>query len=194
MNVSITKAAQLSGVSRTTLYTDMNSGKLTFQIKGKNKKTIDVSELERVYGSLSIVDTPKVPNGVKTEQSNFTNKEQPLTELVVLRERISLFEKHSQQMTEQYESRIENLEGSLSKAQDGYNNVTKLLEDKNQEKGSGAGEWEKSLKALENRLANQEKVSKETAEKEQKIIRQNRALKKALDEERNKSFFKKLFG
>ena len=193
MNVSITKAAQLSGVSRTTLYTDMNSGKLTFQIKGKNKKTIDVSELERVYGSLNIVDTPKVTNNVKAAQSNFTNTEQPLTELAVLRERISLFEKHSEQMTEQYESRIENLEGSLSKAQDGYNNVTKLLEDKSSQ-DSGAGEWGKSLKALENRISNQEKTAKETAEKEQKIIRQNRALKKALDEERNKSFFKKLFG
>lgn len=193
MKVSITKAAQLSGVSRTTLYTDMNSGKLTFHVEGKNKKTVDVSELERVYGSLNVVDDPKVSRDVQTEQSSLTPSNQPLTELAVLRERIALSEKHAEQMKEQYESRIESLEGSLSKAQDGYNSVTKLLED-NTSQSDKSNEWEKAMKGIESRIANQEKEAKEDKERAQKILRQNQALKKALDAEKNKSFFQKLFG
>ena len=53
-NVSITKASKLTGISRTTLYTDMNSGKLSFKPEGKNRRTVNVAELERVYGSLKI--------------------------------------------------------------------------------------------------------------------------------------------
>ena len=191
MKVSITKAAQLSGVSRTTLYTDMNSGKVTFHIEGKNKKTIDVSELERVYGSLNIVDGPKVSNDVKAEQPNLTNSNQPLTELAVLRERAALSEKHKEEMKAQYEARIESLEESLSKAQDGYNSVTKLLEHK---ESDGEGNWEKAMKGIEARVANQENEAKEEKQRAQKILRQNHALKKALDAEKNKSFFQKLFG
>ena len=61
--------------------------------------------------------------------------------------------------------------------------ITLLLDNRN----SGAGEWEKSFKALEERLANQEKAEKE-------FERQNKRLKKALQEERKKGFFQKLFG
>ncbi len=190
MKVSITKAAKLSGVSRTTLYTDMNSGKLSFHSEGKNRRTIDVAELERAYGDLNINNTEQVSSSVKTEQTSLT-KDAPLTELAVLRERVEMLETHSRREREQYEGRIESLDSALSKAQDGYNSITRLLENQSE---SGAGEWEKAMKALEARLANQEKAEKAREQREEKILRQNKALRNALQEERSRGFFKKLFG
>ncbi|MCP4306942.1 MAG: hypothetical protein GY788_19100, partial [bacterium] len=49
-------------------------------------------------------------------------------------------------------------------------------------------------KALEARLANQEKAEKDREEREEKILRQNKLLRNALKEERSRGFFKKLFG
>ncbi len=192
MKVSITKAASLSGVSRTTLYTDMNSGKLSYHLEGKNRRKIDVAELERVYGDLKINETKKVSSSVKTEQTSLT-KDAPLTELAVLRERVEMLENHSRREREQYEGRIESLDNALSKAQDGQNRLTLLLEDQ-RSKESGAGAWEKSIKALEARLANQERAEKKRDEREEKVLRQNQALRKALKAEREKGFLKKFFG
>ncbi len=61
-------------------------------------------------------------------------------------------------------------------------------------KESGAGAWEKSIKALEARLANQERAEKKREEREEKVLRQNQALRKALKAEREKGFLKKFFG
>lgn len=62
--VSISEAARLVNVSRPTLYKMLNTGKLTYTsvVKhGKQVKTIDTSELMRVFGSLDGVnrDTAK---------------------------------------------------------------------------------------------------------------------------------------
>jgi chromosome segregation ATPase len=193
MKVSITKAAELSGVSRTTLYTDMNSGKLTYHSEGKNKKTIDIAELERVYGQLNTPKEEKVQSSVKSEQKDLTTDSAPLTELAVLREKLSMLETHTKDIKDQYESRIESLEKSLEKAQDGYNSMTKLLEDKSN-KENKEDKWQSSIQALESRIANQETKAEEEKERAQKILRQNQALKKQLEEEKNKSFWAKLFG
>jgi hypothetical protein len=181
-NVSITKAAKLSGVSRTTLYTDMDSGKVSYDITGKNRRTINVAELERVYGSLNIEGSEKVSSSVKSEQNNLTNEHIPLVELAVLREKVQNYENLQQKQ----EEAIEFLQSSLEKSQ---TNSQRLLEDK-----TNSNSWQKSFKALEQRIANQEKVAKEKAEREEKILRQNKVLKKKLEEEKNKIFFQKLFG
>ncbi|WP_337226496.1 MULTISPECIES: helix-turn-helix domain-containing protein [Enterobacteriaceae] len=56
--VSISEAARLSSVSRPTIYKMIKSGQLTYSsvVKhGKSVKTIDTSELLRVFGSLESV-------------------------------------------------------------------------------------------------------------------------------------------
>ena len=58
--VSISEAARLVNVSRPTLYKMLNTGKLTYisVVKhGKQVKTIDTSELLRVFGSLDGVNS-----------------------------------------------------------------------------------------------------------------------------------------
>lgn len=57
MNVRPSKAAQLAGVARSTIYKDIEDGKLSAALDGKGRKVIDVAELERVYGALSPDDT-----------------------------------------------------------------------------------------------------------------------------------------
>lgn len=192
-DVSVTKAAELSGVSRTTLYNDMDSGKLSFTPKGKNGRVINVAELERVYGSLSFGDKSEVSRTVKSEQNDFTVPENQLIELIKLREKLSGLEA----LTDQQQDEIENLRKSLDKAQDSHQ---RLLEDKREDKEK-TDSWKKSFDALEHRIANQEKVAKEREEREQKLLDENRRIKQAytkqkklLEEEQGKSFWKKLFG
>ncbi|WP_225760294.1 helix-turn-helix domain-containing protein [Leclercia sp. Marseille-Q4284] len=60
--VSISEAARLSRVSRPTIYKMLKSGELTYTsvVKhGKSVKTIDTSELLRVFGALEVVNVSK---------------------------------------------------------------------------------------------------------------------------------------
>lgn len=70
--------------------------------------------------------------------------------------------------------------------------ITLLLENgsKNQ---SSDDYWRKALEALETRVDNQEKTAQEHKERENRVLRQNRSLKKALEEEKGRGFFNRLF-
>ncbi len=91
------------------------------------------------------------------------------------------------------EEQIDYLRTKLDDANIETRKLTALITDQNK-KESGVGDWEKSIKALEARLANQEKAEKEREEREEKILRQNKILRKALKEEQSRGLFKKLFG
>ncbi len=192
MLVTMKVAEQLVPVSRTTLYNDKKAGAFSTEKNAKGRTVVDTAELHRVYGELN---TPENESR-KTQSDNISNESRqndaPSTaEISALREQILLLEKTNHREREILESQIEHLKETLAKAQEGHNKVTMLLE---HHQKAGAGEMEKSLKALEERLLNQEKAEQARQVREQKILRQNQALKKALQEEKNKGFFKKLFG
>ena len=195
MKVSITKAAELAGVSRTTLYNDMNSGKVTFVSSGKNKKVIDVSELERVYGSIKINSGQESSTNVKTEQ-NFTQKKEEgasaLIELAVLRDKVDTLEAERKREREQFEDRIEQLQETLNKTQDNQSKTTLLLEHYTKE-GKG-NEWEQAMKTLEERISNNEETVKLEKEKAQKAEEEKKKLEEALEFEKSKSFIHRLLG
>ena len=202
MKISMEQAAYIIGKTKKTIYNHKDRSKFSYEQDDEGRTVIDISELMRVYGS-----TPAITKRIEELQSgeessegvitqNYTEKKKPQKTNDNIEDKILIIKLESELEKEKalknkVEDDVEYFKTALEKAQETAQKVTMLLENK---KDSGAGEWEKSLKALENRISNQEKTAKETAEKEQKIIRQNRALKKALDEERNKSFFKKLFG
>ena len=193
MEVTMKEAEALAPVSKSTLYNDRKSGKLSVKKNSKGRTVIDIAELQRVYGDLSKV--PENSNETVLEKSSITPKgispnENPL-ENPIVKNHIELIEIERRREREQFLDQIDRLDKSLEKAQEGQNKLTALLEDKS---GDRAGDWEKSMRALEARIANQEKAAKEQQEREDKMQRQNRALKKALDAEKNKSFFQKLFG
>jgi hypothetical protein len=209
MHVSISKASHLSGAARSTIYKDIEDGKLSVEINARGKKEINISELQRVYGDLKI-DTKEDDNKVSqvvVPVSESSSK--PIIggggQVAVLQERLEsqkaqmanyektmgMLDGERQRERKQFQNQIDSLQIALEKSQEGQNKLTMLLEHK---ESDGTGDWEKAMKGIESRIANQEKEAKEDKERAQKILRQNQALKKALDAEKNKSFFQKLFG
>jgi hypothetical protein len=194
MQVSITKASQMVGITRATFYRHIDKKGITIEKNEDNNPCVDVSELVRVYGhrvkplendtdKIKQVEQDNTSEAIDGKLTLLKEKLKHLEELRVLDKESSLNQK------KQFEEQIENLQDSLKLAQEGHNKATFLLEHKQ----SGTGDWEKALKAMEARISNQEKAEKERAEREQKILRQNQALKKALQEEQNKGFLKRLF-
>jgi len=60
--VGAQRAAELTGKSKSTIQRAMNGGKLSFEKDSANRRVIDVSELERVYGlkqSSMVAEAPK---------------------------------------------------------------------------------------------------------------------------------------
>ena len=147
--------------------------------------------LTRVYGDSCNFEQENASeqNNETPKEKNDTDKEEKL-ELKYSKQQLENERKERERERELLKTQIESLQESLKTSPEGHNRATLLLE--NQQ--GGVGEWEKSIKALEVRLANQEKAEKERGQREEKILRQNRALKKALDEEKSKGFFKKIFG
>ncbi len=190
MEVTMKEAEKLVPVSRTTLYNDKKAGTFSVKKNAKGRTVIDVAELQRVYGDLNtnIKQSSSVQSD-KPELSKPANTDGSSTaiEIKYLKEKV-------RQIEEQSTDTIETLKDALKRSQDGHNTLeTRLLEDQ-RTKESGAGEWEKSLKILEQRIANQEAKEKEHQEREEKLLKQARHFKKALQEEKNKGFFQKLFG
>ena len=55
--LSIAESVKVVPVSESTLRRDLKSGKVSWTTDKAGKKAIDVSELERVYGELTIIDS-----------------------------------------------------------------------------------------------------------------------------------------
>ena len=70
--VSVMEATELTGKSKTTLYSDMEKGILSFELDLKGRKRVDIAELQRVYG------LKQQPNGNPHEQNG-----KPITETIV---------------------------------------------------------------------------------------------------------------
>jgi len=62
--VGAQRAAELTGVSKSTIQRAMNNGKLSFEIDANDRRIIDVSELERVFGLTSQTGSAKAGAGV----------------------------------------------------------------------------------------------------------------------------------
>lgn len=218
MLLNKTDAAKVAGVSRRSFYNHIPKKNIsvTQDIDGEEK--VDVSELKRIYGeervALNLKKLLDEQNGVQERepvqnshvQTN-TDQAKKDIELEVLRERLKQFDDYKSERSrerEQLEERIGQLETTLEKALDNQNKTTLLLEHYTKGENSN-GDWEKSIKALEDRIANQEKSALDKAEKEaeeknefQKKLEEKEAQlkeqKEALELEQSKSFLHKLFG
>src|SRR5512132_2326100 len=93
MKVGPSKAAQLARVARSTIYKDIEEGKLSAEQDGKGHRVIDVSELERVYGELSAPDNGETSDNVRAGHIRTDEKDKsdsPLQrEVDFLRERLA---------------------------------------------------------------------------------------------------------
>ena len=197
--VSITQAAEMVGVTRATLYKHIDEKNISVIKEGNAHPKIDVSELIRVYG-----DNLNMPNATKQkESSGDTNKQKTIQnhgglqtdsyDAALLRQEVKHLKELKEIEVKRLEDQVAMLEKHLAEEKEEKNKINLLLTDQ-REKSDKSDYLDKSMKALEERIANQETAAKEEQERAQKILRQNQALKKALEEEKNKSFWQKLFG
>ena len=193
--VSITNAADMVGVTRANLYKHIEEKGISIIKEGNAHPKIDVSELIRVYG-----DNLKMPSKTKqNKSSDDTNKQKNIqntgdsVQTALLEQKLEHAEEIKRLEVRRLEDQVQLLEKMLDAEKEEKNKINLMLTDQ-REKTDRVEEWEKSMKGLEARIANQEKDNKEEKERAQKILRQNQALKKALEEEKHKSIWQRLFG
>ena len=218
MLLNKTDAAKVAGVSRRSFYNHIPKKSISLTQDSDGEEKIDLSELKRVYGeervALNLKKFMDKQEGVqerepvqKTAVQPSANNNKAEIELEVMRERLNHFEDYKQERLrerEQLEERIGQLENTLLKALENQNKTTVLLEHytKNEETND---DWQKAIKKLEDRIANQETEKKEKEEKEakekarlkEKLEAQEKILKEkkaALELEKSKSFIHKLLG
>jgi len=156
-------------------------------------KSIDASELIRVYGDQCDFDratgAPKPTSNSKQHQVTSAEQRAP-SESHTVRQLLESERKERDREREQLQARIDHLEDSLKRSQEGHNRATLLLEDHS----GGVGDLQKSLRTLETRIANQEEASrKERQEIKNQAKRKIEHVKRALEEEQNKSVWQRLF-
>ncbi|RUQ34617.1 MAG: hypothetical protein EKK71_16000 [Candidatus Competibacteraceae bacterium] len=91
MRMNINQAAKAVGVARSTLYRDIQEGKVSVGKDGRGKPYVDVAELERAYGSVTLSDTSETVSIGQTRTPQKDKKDSALQrEHDLLREQIEL--------------------------------------------------------------------------------------------------------
>ena len=196
--ISPAEAVRQFNVSKPTLYKDMEDGKLSYKLDDRGKRKIDIAELQRLYELRSTQTEKKASNNVKPDPE--------ITKVDVKQDMVpksELLEKEVEMLKSQLSSKedeIEHWKEAHDKAQTTAQKITLLLEDHTNKQDKNS-EWSNSLKALENRIANQEQAAKERKELEKKLEEENDKLKKAykaqkqkLQDEQSKTWWQKLTG
>jgi predicted site-specific integrase-resolvase len=108
MRLNINQAAKAVGVARSTLYRDIQDGKVSVGKDGRNKPFVDVSELERVYGNVTLSDTSESVLKVQSDTHKKDNKDNVLQrEVDLLREQIDLLKNERDDLRHRLDSESE---------------------------------------------------------------------------------------
>ena len=130
MKVSPTEAAKTASVSRATIYNDMKSGKLSFERLENRKTKIDISELERVYGTLDIGENSKTSKAVKLDEPLTNTGHQPgAGEVDWLRQQMKTIDIERDRERNQFLSEIEHLRERLDKSDQERGKLTAVITD-----------------------------------------------------------------
>lgn len=201
MKYSISEAARIVGVTRKTFYKHIEKKPISIEKDSNDKPVVDASELIRVYGDKCNFDKDK-----QTKETAKSIHEYPevnttnATEIAVTQKELEMLKTQMKSERDSFEEQIDYLRSKLDESNSETRKLTALITDQSS-KENNSNTWEKSIRALEQRIANQEKSAKEREEKEQKLLDENRRIKqayskqkKAFEEEKNKSLWQKLFG
>ena len=97
--LTLTEAVKVISVSQATLYRDLKKGKVSFETNGKDRRLIDVSELERVYGELK---TPEQSGkGSENTAETIIEKSQVLSLTNNDNQKIAMLETQVQELKDQ---------------------------------------------------------------------------------------------
>lgn len=81
--VNLSEAARMTGVSRSTIQRDKQSGRLSVTTNAKGKPFVSISELIRVYGAIEKSDDSRISKAVSDEHLNGIEKENKLLKKLV---------------------------------------------------------------------------------------------------------------
>lgn len=194
MNISPAEALRRYNVSKPTLYSDMKDGKLSFTLDDRKRRKINIAELDRIYDKREEEGALTVEKSVRSPINNTQSNVKSTAEYSMGRLEIEV-EYLKRELTNRQEE-TERWKDAFDKAQSTADKITALLEDQSSKSrhATDKDEWKKALTELETRISNQEKTNQEKEIEAQKILQQNKALKKSLTEEQSKGFFKRLLG
>lgn len=203
MKYTVIQAAKITGKSRQTIYRHIESKPISVTQDDDGNQLIDASELIRVYGdslNFDALNEKTEENETVTKQPNVTPVEQVVTP-----------SNDTQIELVELNAKVEALKSQLQAKEDENDFIKKLLEEEKAERKAAnnlledhrgrESKWDQQFRAIEQRLANQEKQAKEREEKEEKLLNENKRVKQAyvkkkkeLEAEQSKGFFQKLFG
>ncbi|MFM9950169.1 MAG: hypothetical protein ACKV1O_19705 [Saprospiraceae bacterium] len=181
MQVSISKAAEMVGVTRATFYRHIEKKGISLIKDDDGNPKVDVSELVRVYkhrvrapeeGGLNTLDTPKIEHPVQRN-----TPETIQVEIGVLRERINgletekqLTENERNREREQLLEQIDALKMHLANSQEQQKRLTLMLTDQRQSQEEGRGHQQDTLNDRMNELVSRlENQAMEKAAQEERI-------------------------
>jgi len=189
-NYSVSEAARIVNRGRATITRHMDAGDLSFDINDQGNRTVDASELLRVYRDRCDFDRASGNKKTNTNRS-VAVKTTADPDFSALRE--------------QYEARIADLKDALSESKETIaeeRDTRKLLEDKTKEQTG----WKDALSEMEAKIASKvqqeiaamkkqsEREISELKERHRTKIGEVNNLKTELSKERNKSLWQKLVG
>lgn len=194
--LSMSEAAQMVGLTRPTFYRKVDELGISINEDG-GKKRVDVSELIRVFGNDFKMNSEPSNTSKNMSMDNATNNNVDLdTRVAILEAELKM----ERELRDEIKDEVAYFKEQVALEKEEKKKITLLLEDHRVKESRGEA-WEKSIRALEQRIANQEKAAKEREEKEQKLLDENRRIKqayskqkKAFEEEKSKSMWQKLFG
>ena len=111
--LTLTEAVKVISVSQATLYRDLKKGKVSFETNGKDRRLIDVSELERVYGEL------------KTPEQSGKGSENTAETFIDTSQNVSLTNNDNQKKIAMLETQVQELKNQITAERE---EKTKLLD------------------------------------------------------------------
>lgn len=131
MKVSPTEATKLTSLARSTIYKDMNEGRLSYSLNRRGKRILEVVELERVYGNLNVDDIKENTTSMSGNLQNtngLADKATLLREVEILKEQISQIKSSTATTNEILQNQIKDLQNERDKWQELSQKMTFLLE------------------------------------------------------------------
>ena len=126
---NIKEAARLAGVNRTTLYTYMKEGRISWETLPNGNRVIDTAELSRVFGTLQLLNTDSMS---QNEHDQHARTADSTREISLLQEQIEALRQHVQAAeTDKADlrQRLDQAERRAERAEEERRQMTGLLED-----------------------------------------------------------------
>ncbi len=182
MKYTVIEAAKIVGITRQTIYRHIDKKPITTEKDEEGNIFIDASELIRIYGNdinfealKNNGDSKHTSNSNKKKLQPVTKSDTPSPEIKVIEERLNSATKQMDMLETQMrrerdimEEQVVTLMDALKTSQEVQNKTVALLEDQRNKPAQNDAEWKDSIKALEEKIANQEKEVKLKTEEEAK--------------------------